>query len=90
MKLCMPACRFQLKPEMGFTAGQQAYSDFFELTLNKGLVRRMQDESVANGLACNKVKGGEFNICYVICARYNFWEDCTNNPGTELRSSPQP
>ncbi len=77
----LAACRFQLKPEMGFTAGQQAYSDYFELTLEEQLVKRMQSEAILQGMGCNPIQGGAYNICFVICTRYNFWEDCSEIPG---------
>ena len=66
---------------MGFTAGQQAYADFFELTENEALVKQLQWDAVENGIGCNSIKEGDFNICYFICTRYNFWEDCSDHPG---------
>lgn len=75
---------------MGFTAGQQAYSDFFELTLRESLVSELQEIAVDEGMACNKISEGEFNICYVICARYNFWEECTDHPGALLQEMSHP
>lgn len=74
-------CRFQLKPEMGFTAGQQAYSDYFELTLQPERVLMLQDSAVERGMGCHRIAEGQSNICYVICTRYNFWEGCTTHPG---------
>ena len=69
---------------MGFTAGQQAYSDFFELTLEHGRVMSLQDRAVETGMACHSIKQGRLNICYVICTRYNYWEGCTSHPGVCL------
>jgi hypothetical protein len=66
---------------MGFTAGQQAYSDFFELTLQEELVNKLQHEAIDQGVGCNTIQGGNYNICFVICTRYNFWEDCSEIPG---------
>ena len=66
---------------MGFTAGQQAYSDYFELTLEEQLVKRLQSEAILQGMGCNPIQGGAYNICFVICTRYNFWEDCSEIPG---------
>ena len=77
-------CRFQLKPEMGFTAGQQAYSDYFELTLQPEQVLKLQDSAVEEGMGCHRIAEGQANICYVICTRYNFWEGCTTHPGAIL------
>ena len=69
---------------MGFTAGQQAYSDFFELTLENGRITELQDEAVERGMACHRISEGRLNICYVICTQYNYWEGCTSHPGRAL------
>lgn len=66
---------------MGFTAGQQAYSDFFELTAREEHVKQLENESIEQGVACKKIKDGDYSVCFVICTRYNFWEECTHHPG---------
>lgn len=81
-------CRFQLKPEMGFTAGQQAYSDFFELTMEEARILHLQDTAVQHGMSCHKIHQGLLNICYVMCTQYNYWEGCTNHPGKALSTLP--
>lgn len=66
---------------MGFTAGQQAYSDFFELTLESARVVDLQNKAVERGMSCHRINEGRLNICYVICTQYNYWEGCTSHPG---------
>lgn len=67
---------------MGFTAGQQAYSDFFELTMETERVLELQSSAIEQGVGCHSIQGGGHNICYFICTRYNYWEGCTNHSGT--------
>ncbi|KAK9816820.1 hypothetical protein WJX72_005362 [[Myrmecia] bisecta] len=67
-----------------FTAGQQAYADYLEVNDDPELLLEMHTNSIKHGADCRRVKG--FQVCFFMCTKYNFWEDCAplpSNPVTE-------
>lgn len=70
---------------MGFTSGQRAYSDYFELSDKKALVDQINEDAITQGAHCRTARQ-QYDVCYFTCLRYNFWEDCAANPAMQITS----
>ena len=68
---------------MGFTSGQRAYSDYFELSDRKALVDQINQDAIVQGVHC-RIARQQYNVCFFTCLRYNFWEDCADNPAMKI------
>lgn len=79
-------CRYHLDASVGFTSGQRAYSDFFELSDRKALVDQMNKDALTQGTHCRRAQG-QYDVCFFTCLKYNFWEDCAAAPGMQVTAN---